>query len=365
MTTFNQLTLRSLSATAVALPMKRPLGTSAQTIDSASLLLLDLETGEGICGHAYAFCYLPSIARALLPIVAELSSVLAGQPLVPVDLAHRIHRHFKLPGVAGPLAMVASSVDTAVWDALAVSAGMPLATFLGAQPRPIAAYNSNGLGLMSPEAAADEAEALLEGGFRAVKLRVGRADFEHDLAAVRAVRRRLPDGIRVMIDFNQALTFAEAMQYCPMLDGEGVYWIEEPIRHDDYQHLALVAQATRTPIQIGENFAGLSPMAAALAAGASDYVMLDLDRIGGVTGWQRAAGLAAAHNREVSSHLFPEVSAHLLAATPGRHWLEYVDWAAPILQEPLRIVDGMAIVSTRPGNGMRWDDEAVAKFRLE
>jgi mandelate racemase len=106
-------------------------------------------------------------------------------------------------------------------------------------------------------------------------------------------------------------------------------------------------------------------MAAALEASASDYVMPDLDRIGGVTGWQRAAGLAAAYNREVSSHLFPEVSAHLLAATPGRHWLEYVDWAVPLLQEPLQIVDGLAIVPNRAGNGMRWDEAAVAKFKLD
>lgn len=146
---------------------------------------------------------------------------------------------------------------------------------------------------------------------------------------------------------------------------EAVYWIEEPIRHDDYRHSAVIAQAVTTPIQIGENFAGLPPMAAALAATASDYVMLDLNRIGGVTGWRRAAGLAAAYNRGVSSHLFPEVSAHLLAATPGRHWLEYVDWVVPILQDPMRIVDGLTIVPTCPGSGLRWDDAAVAKFRLD
>ena len=299
-----------------------------------------------------------------MPIVAELSAALAGLPLVPLELSHRMARHFKLPGLVGPLAMVASSVDTAIWDALATAANMPLATFLGAGPRPIPAYNSNGLGLMSPEAAADEAEILLEGGFRAVKLRLGRAAFAQDLAVVRAVRHRLPEQVQLMVDFNQALTFAEAMRDCPMLDGEGIYWIEEPIRHDDFQHIALLAEAVVTPIQIGENFAGLPPMAAALAVAASDYVMLDLDRIGGVTGWRLAAGLAVAYNREVSSHLFPEVSAHLLAATSGRHWLEYVDWAVPILQEPIRIVDGMAIVPSRPGNGLRWDDAAVKKFRL-
>jgi mandelate racemase len=363
--TFNNLTLRSLSGTPVTLPMKRPLGTSAQRIDTASLLLIDLLTAEGITGRAYAFCYLPSIAQSLVPIVAELSGALAGQPLVPFDLNNQITRRFKLPGVVGPLAMIASSVDTAIWDALAIAADMPLATFLGASPRQVPAYNSNGLGLMSPDAAADEAEALLENGFRAVKLRLGRGEIGLDLAAVRAVRKRLPDQVRLMVDFNQVLTLSDAMQYCLALDEEGVYWIEEPIRHDDYRHLALLAQAAKTPIQIGENFAGLAPMAAALEASASDYVMPDLDRIGGVTGWQRAAGLAAAYNREVSSHLFPEVSAHLLAATPGRHWLEYVDWAVPLLQEPLQIVDGMAIVPNRPGNGMLWDEAAVATFKLD
>jgi mandelate racemase len=359
------LTVRALIATAVGVPMKRPLGTSARSIDTASLLLIDLETDEGVTGRGYAFCYLPSIARSLLPVAAELSAALAGLPLAPLDLAHRIARHFRLPGLVGPLAMIASAIDTAAWDAIAIAADLPLAALLGAEPRPIPAYNSNGLGLMAPEAAADEAEALLERGFRGVKLRLGRADFEHDLAAVRAVRRRLPDRIHLMVDFNQALSYADAMRYCLALDGEGVMWIEEPIRHDDYRHLALLAEATATPIQIGENFAGLPPMAAALAAAASDYVMLDLDRIGGVTGWRHAAGLAAAHRREVSSHLFPEVSTHLLAATPTCHWLEYVDWAEPILQTPLTIEDGLATAPPGPGAGLRWDAAAVAKFRLD
>lgn len=103
----------------------------------------------------------------------------------------------------------------------------------------------------------------------------------------------------------------------------------------------------------------------ALKVEATDFVMLDLDRIGGVSGWRFACGLAAATGREVSSHLFPEVSAHLLAATPTRHWLEYVDWANPILEEPLTVVDGMAVISNQPGNGLRWNEAAVAKYRLQ
>ncbi len=120
----------------------------------------------------------------------------------------------------------------------------------------------------------------------------------------------------------------------------------------------------KTPIQIGENFSESSAMAAALAAGAADYVMPDLERIGGVTGWLRAAGLAATHRIEMSSHLYPEVSAHLLAATPTCHFLEYMDWADKILAAPLEIVDGFAVVPQRPGNGLVWDKKAVEKYRI-
>jgi mandelate racemase len=241
---------------------------------------------------------------------------------------------------------------------------MPLAAFLGAAPKPIRAYNSNGLGLIEAEAAADEAEELLAGGFEAVKMRLGRPTLEADLAAIHAVRRRVSDEIKIMVDFNQALSLTEARRRCHAIDAEGIYWIEEPIRHDDYAGCAQLARELDTPIQIGENFAGPQAMAAAIAAGASDFMMPDLERIGGVTGWQQAAALAAAAGIEISSHLFPEASAHLLAATPTAHWLEYVDWADPILSEPLQIVDGCARIADIPGTGVVWNDEAVARYRM-
>ena len=167
-----------------------------------------------------------------------------------------------------------------------------------------------------------------------------------------------------MLDFNQALSFAAAMQRCRALDDEGAYWIEEPIRHDDYAHCALVAESVRTPIQIGENLSSLAQVAAALSATASDYLMLDVDRVGGVSGWRSAVGVAEASGREVSSHLYPEVSAHLLAATPTAHWLEFVDWAGPILQQRLQVVGGHISPLSGPGIGLCWDEDAISRFRL-
>jgi mandelate racemase len=210
--------------------------------------------------------------------------------------------------------------------------------------------------------AAEEAAQLVEEGFRAIKIRLGRDNAAGDLDAVRAVRKRIPSDIVLMADFNQALSVADALQRGRMLDGEGIYWIEEPVRADDFGGCARVAAALNTPVQIGENFYSTQQMQVALNAQASDFVMPDLQRIGGVSGWLRAAALAHAAGVEMSSHLFPEISASMLAVTPTAHWLEYVDWARPVLQEPLVIHQGHAVIPDRPGNGLVWDEAAVAKL---
>jgi mandelate racemase len=236
---------------------------------------------------------------------------------------------------------------------------------LGAAPRQIAAYNSCGLGLMAdPEKVADEAEKLLGGNFRAVKLRLGYPTVKQDIAAVRAVKQRIGESVALMTDYNQALSLTDALERGRALDGEGIYWLEEPIRHDDYAGNTMLRRELKVPIQIGENFSLPEGMAVALDAGASDWVMPDLERIGGVSGFMRGAALAHARHVEMSSHLYPEVSAHLLAATPTAHWLEYVDWMDELVQEPLRIVDGHAVVPDKPGNGLVWDAKAAERYRV-
>jgi mandelate racemase len=358
------LTMRAIRSIGVEVPMTYALGTSRGVITKAPLILIDLETEEGVTGRSYLWCYFPAAIPAIAKILEEVARVVQGERLAPAELWSKLAERFALIGVQGIVRMAMAGFDVAAWDALAIAAGWPLATLIGSKPKRIPAYNSCGLGLMAPQRVADEAEKLLAGGFRAVKLRLGYPTLEDDLAALHAVKKRLGREIAVMVDYNQALSLAQALERGRALDQEGIYWLEEPIRHDDYAGNATLARELKTPIQIGENFSESAAMAAALAAGAADYVMPDLERIGGVTGWLRAAALAATHRVEMSSHLFPEVSAHLLAATPTAHFLEYVDWADKILAEPLEIVDGFAVVPQRPGNGLIWDAKAVEKYRI-
>jgi len=358
------LTLRGVRTVAVEVPLRHVLGTSAATVRAAPLLLLDVETEQGVVGRTYIFCYRRSGARAIAGVLQEAAGLVVGAAVAPAAIAATLQRRHALIGVTGIVRMALSALDAALWDAVASAAGVPLATLLGASPRPIRAYNSCGLGLMGPQAVADEAERLLEGGFQAVKLRLGYATLEEDLAATRAVRRRLPDRIELMVDYNQALSVDEALARGRALQSEGVAWLEEPIRHDDHRGNATIAAALELPLQIGENFNGPHDLELALDARACDLVMPDVARIGGVTGWLGSAAVAALRGTPMSSHLMPELSAHLLAATPTCHWLEYVDWADVLLQEPLRIENGHAVVPERPGAGMAWDDAAVAHHRL-
>ena len=360
----SDLRLRGVTCTAVEVPMKYVLGTSAATVRAAPLLLVDVHTEEGVTGRAYIFCYRRSAARPIAAMVEDAAEIVKGERIAPVAMAAKVQRRFALIGVTGIVRMALSVFDMALWDAMAVAAGVPLCTLLGGAPRPVRAYNSCGLGLMGAQAVADEAELLLEGGFRGVKLRLGYPTLAEDLAATRAVRQRIPEHVQLFVDYNQALSRVEALERGCALQMEGVAWLEEPIRHDDLPGNAAIARSLELPVQIGENFDGPKDLLRAIQAEACDLVMPDVARIGGVTGWMQAAGVAEAHGIPMSSHLMPEVSAQLLCATPTADWLEYMDWTDAIAQEPQKVVDGAWVVGEQAGTGLAWDAEKVKRFRL-
>ncbi len=357
------LTLRDLRLRGVLVPLRLPLATRGGTVETAPLALIDLLTDQGVTGSTYLFCYTPLALQPVLQALANLLPLLRGQPVAPLDLDRSLRQRFRLLGDKGVVGMALAGLDMAAWDALARAQGLPLVRLLGAQPRPVPAYNSNGLGLIGAERAVPEAVALAE-GFGAVKVRLGYADGATDLAVVRAVRRAVGDGVALMSDYNQGLSVAEALRRIELLAGEGLEWVEEATSADDDRGHAEIRHRSRARIQIGENWWGPHEMAASLAAGACDLGMPDAMKIGGVTGWLRAAALAEAARLPMSSHLFPEVSVHLLAASPTAHWLEYVDWAAPILQTPLRIEGGQATPPDLPGTGIEWDEAAVERHRI-
>lgn len=149
-----------------------------------------------------------------------------------------------------------------------------------------------------------------------------------------------------------------------MLDDEGLYWIEDPVHHDNYEGHARVRAELSTSVQTGENLSDAQKLQRAYALGAMDLVMPDPALIGDVTGWLKAAAVANMHDILMSSHLYPEFSRHLLAVTPTAHWLEFADWASPVIAEPVQVLDGHINAPNKPGAGLEWDEAAVARYQI-
>jgi mandelate racemase len=353
------LKITKITARAVDVPLKKPHPTAGGNVISAPLVLIDLHTDQGITGHAYLFCYTAMALAPVANLVHTLGGLVTGDPVLPFELHKKLMAKFRLLGATGLTGMAIAGIDMAAWDAQARAVSLPLARLLGGSLRPVPAYHSCGMG--GADGAVADATETAALGFSAIKFKIGYADVASDIAAIRAARKAAPNLV-IMVDYNQSLDVAAAIARARALDGENLLWIEEPTTADDYLGHAKIAAAATTPIQIGENMWGPSDLEKAIAAQACDHIMLDVMKIGGVTGWLRAGALADAAGLRVSTHLFPEISAQLQCVTPTAHWLEYQDWASPILAQPLEITGGNAIIRDETGSGMTWNEAAVAKY---
>lgn len=354
------LTLKGVRARPVVLQLRRPITIKIATITDWPLVLIDLFTEEGVVGRSYVGPYVIKAMRYLVPMLEDFGEAFKGRPIAPFDLFDSARKSLHFVGYEGLSMIAVSGLDMAAWDAVAKAAGQPLCVYLGGTLGPVKAYNSNGLWLLEPGVLAEQAIELRdEGGFAGLKIRLGRERAGDDLRAIDTVRKAVGDDMRLMTDFNQGLSFDQALERCHMLDDLGLAWIEEPIVYDNYDGYARLTAELKTPIQIGENFYGPRELHKALQRNACDYVMPDFMRIGGVTGWLRAAAIAGAAGVPMSTHLYPEVAAHVMRVTETAHWLEWQDWTDPLLQQPYRVRDGMMQIPDAPGAGIEWDEEAV------
>lgn len=184
-----QPTLKGVRVRPVVVPLKRPIVAKVGLYQDWPLILIDLYTNEGVVGHSYLEPYIRQSARDIVPAIEDLAEAAKGQPVAPFDAHRRGIGSLHLIGREGVSLIAISGLDMAAWDALAIAAGLPLAVFLGGTVGPVPAYNSSGLWLTPPDTLAAEAAALVaNGGFTALKIKLGRERLADDLAAIGAVR---------------------------------------------------------------------------------------------------------------------------------------------------------------------------------
>ena len=356
------LTIRSIHARPVVVPLARSVRTASGSIDVSPLILIDVLTDEGITGSAYLFAYTPMMLKPLMALVDEVKLKLIGQPLVPAARLQQLEDQFRLLGVQGLLGMLISTLDMAYWDALGKAANVAVVQLLGGTPKPIWAYDS--YGMVDPAKDTKALEHSLAQGFRAVKIKIGYADVAKDVDVVRGVRAIIGADVALMVDYNQCLSPTEAIRRIRMLEPFDLSWVEEPVIAEDLQGHAKVRAAVKVNIQTGENWWFPRGAEQALSAGASDLMMPDLMKIGGISGWLHVAGMARAASMPVSSHLFIEASSHVLAVTPTCHWLEFMDFGSGIQANPYQ-VNGGQVTARGPGLGIEWDESAVSRYAVQ
>jgi mandelate racemase len=343
-------------------PLAVPHATSGGLVASYPVVLLDLHTEGGPSGAAYVFSYTMLAAPALARLLRDLGTLVVGQACDPQALQALLRRRLRLLGAQGLATMALAAIDMAAWDVLAKEAGLPLHRLLGAPARGLPGYAP--VGLAGVEGSVREARLGIEAGFGAVKAKIGYPTLAEDIAVLSALRAELGAERALMCDYNQALSVAEATRRGLALDavpGLDLAWIEEPVLAEDYAGHAQVRAALRTPVQAGENWWGALEFRKAIEAGATDLLMPDVMKLGGVTPWLEVAALAHVHGLPLSNHLFAEVSAQLLCASPTASWFEWCNWSEPILARPVAVRDGLVWPDDRPGIGIEWDEAAVTR----
>jgi len=357
-----ELTISAVKPRAVLAPLARPITTAVASIEKAPLLLIDVETREGVVGHSYLFTYTPTVLAPLAALVANVGEMLIGKTVSPVDRFADLEGTFRLLGRQGLAAMAIAGLDMSFWDALGKASGMSVAELLGAENAPVRCYDSHGV--FRADRDREMVARSVSDGFEAVKFKIGGGTLADDVDTLAQIREIIGPDTRLMVDYNQSLAAPEAVRRIRRLGDEfDLDWVEEPVPAEDYHGHRTVRAKVATPIQTGENWWLPDDAARAIDADIADHAMLDIMKIGGVTGWMRAASMAAAASLPVSSHIFVEASSHVLAASPGRHLLEFLDVAASVLKDPYE-PQGGALTPRGPGFGVTWDEAAIARYSV-
>ncbi len=355
-----------LDVRAVNVPLKKPIIAHLGTFNEWPYICVDVYTNSDIVGRSYIGPYLVSQLPAIAKCISALSSFFINREINPYDFYQEGFKKLALLGYQGISLYSLAALDIAFWDAYSKSANVPLAVLLGGQLKPLKTYNSRGLWLIPLKDVEKEINELItENEFHALKARIGREKLKDDIYVIERVKNICGENVDLMTDFNCCYDYDTALKRMLDLDNIDLYWFEEPINYRDYENISNLTSKIKTPINIGENFHGPYEMFTALSLKASTYMMPDLMRIGGVSGWIKAANIAEAFNIKLSTHLYPEVSAHLMNITPTAHWLEWVDWANPILIDSgFRIKNGHYYVPEIPGTGIEWNEQNIEKFQI-
>ena len=351
----------------VALP--RPIGPLSEGPGSvaATFVTLKLRTDDGIEGIGYAGFASGVMLNALKAAMDGLAEqTLGSDPMMIEQIGARL---LALGGSGAPAGLVTrsvSAIDVALWDIRGKALGQPVYRLLGGFRDRVPTYASghlwrtydlNMLAKTGPE--------LVEQGFTAMKFRLGGEDSDvKEIERMRVMRSAIGDDIDLMVDINQGWDVNTSIRIGRLMADYNLFWLEDPTQHQDYAGYARIADALDTPIATGEYHYGTIPFRHMLEHRSLDIVMVDLLRVGGLTGFMKVAHMAEIYNLPVVSHLATEVLAHAIAAAPNGLIVEHMPWTFGMFKEEPKLEAGQIVLPQSPGLGIEFDDEKLAHYAV-
>jgi L-alanine-DL-glutamate epimerase-like enolase superfamily enzyme len=357
-------------ATTLRIPEDDPLANMAEEAGRMRpVVILRLRTDSGVEGIGLTF-YGGAMTGSLRVAVEELAALTVGEDPMRVEkiVAKLTAGTGDSCGPGGIFTLALSAIDIALWDIKGKALDQPLWKLLGGHRDRVATYASGSLRRGLTDAQAQRAaQTLVQKGFIEMKTQMalpGNPTPAEEVRRVRVVREAIGPDIKLMCDINQRWRPEQAIDIGSRIEDVGLFWLEDVTTADDYPGLARVTAALKTPVAGGEYVWGIVPFRHMIEARSVDIVMIDICRAGGVTPWMKIAGMAEAFNLPVVSHVMPEMLVHLVAACPNGLTVEYMPWMLCLYEETPAIEHGMLVLPDKPGLGLKFDEKAVAAFKV-
>jgi len=351
--------IKSIRSQVVRLPVDEPLAGGPPYFRSHNqFVTLRIATEDGIEGIGATF-FGGALSATLRHAVDQLGEMIIGEdPLRIEAITQKLRGAAASAGPAGILTLAISAIDMALWDIKGKFFGQSLAAMLGDLRERVPTYASGALVRAYPvDHLVKAAQLLVERGFKQMKTQLalpGDTTPEKEAQRARLIRQAVGPDIDLMCDINQRWSTHQAINIGKRVEDVHFFWLEDVTVHDDYSGLARVAEALVTPLAGGECLYGITPFRHMIEAHSVDIIMIDLNRVGGISNWMKVAAMAEAFNLPVVSHLFPEIHVHLVSAIPNGLTVEYMPWSFRLFEEVPVPTNGELLVPTKPGLGLEF-----------
>jgi L-alanine-DL-glutamate epimerase-like enolase superfamily enzyme len=335
-----------------------------QSFVSQETPIVRITDSDGATGTGYSYTIGTGGASVMKLIERTFAPALLGRDAAEVERIWRDLMFLTHATTVGAITAIAqAAIDTALWDLRCRKAGLPLHIMAGGAQASVPLYTTEGGWLhLEPQALVEDALQAQEKNFGGVKIKIGRPHVSEDIARLSAVRSAIGPAMEIMTDANQAFAVDEAIRRARQYEPLDIAWFEEPLPADDLGGHVRLARSTAVPIAVGESLYSPLHFREYLAAGACSIVQVDVGRIGGITPWLKVAHMAEAFNIPVCPHFLMELHVALCCAVPNARWVEYIPQLDTITTDGMRIDNGRAVPSPKPGLGIEWDWAAIEKL---